>query len=114
MSKFWTFDQNNSGGGFDFQPNDGITHFVIIEANDQMHAMQRAIDIGIYFNGVDTDTDCPCCGDRWSEPWNEGTDSPQVFSHPANDYRGWQWMADGKEICVHYLDGRKEWFGVVK
>lgn len=25
-----------------------------------------------------------------------------------------KWMKDGKEICVHFLDGRKEWHGVIK
>lgn len=111
MSRFWTFNQNNSGGHFDFQPNDGITHFVIIEANDETHAMQRALDIGLYFNGCDAGTDCDCCGDRWSEPYGEGDPEPLIYGKPPGEY-DFQWMEDGKETCVHYLDGRKEWFGV--
>ena len=111
MSKFWTFNQNNSGGHFDFQLDSGITHFVIIEANDDTHAMQRALDIGLYFNGCYAGMDCECCGDRWSVPHGDGDPEPLIYGEPPGAY-GYQWMEDGRETCVHYLDGRKEWFGV--
>lgn len=114
MAKFWTFNQNNSGGSFDFQPNDGITHFVIIEANDITHAMQRALDIGLYFNGCESGMDCSCCGDRWYKPYGDGDEQPMVYDQPAANARGWAWMKKGKEICVHFLDGRKKWHGMRK
>jgi hypothetical protein len=115
VSKFWTCNQNNSGGSFDFQPNDGITHFVVIEANDETHAMQRALDIGLYFNGCNDGTDCSCCGDRWYEPYGEGEAEPMIYDTPVAAATAWKaWMPEGKEICVHYLDGRKEWHGITK
>lgn len=113
MAKFWTFNQNNTGGSFDYQSKSGITHFVIVEANDQLHAMQRAMDIGLYFNGVDSGADCGCCGDRWYKPDGDGDDQPMIYGEPAaNATTLCAWMPKGREICVHYLTGRKKWYGV--
>lgn len=117
-TKFWTFSQNNSGGSFDYQPNDGITHYVIVEATSLIHALSRAGDIGLYFNGCDSGMDCSCCGDRWSEPWDDaGKPEPMVYDKPAAEYshkKGWGDMYslfEKGEVCVHYVDGRKEWHG---
>lgn len=41
---FYTFNQNNSGGSFDFDKARGITHYVIIEANSVEHA-NKLVDI---------------------------------------------------------------------
>lgn len=115
---FYTFSQNNSGGSFVFDKEEGITHFVIIEADNVGEALSRAETIGLYFDGFG---DCPCCGDRWSNGLNEtdATDEPKVYSQPASEYGKGQkwctaWMEEGHEIVVHYKDGRKEWFGVHK
>jgi len=112
---FYTFGQNNSGGHFDSHMSDGITHFVIIEADNMEEACDIALDIGIYFNGVEKGIDCECCGDRWYRPWyDEGTETPKVYSQSPEEYvkdkSSHLWMEKGKEICVHYKDGRKEWF----
>jgi hypothetical protein len=110
LSKFWTFSQNNSGGKFDYQPNDGITHYVIVEATNETHALARALDIGLYFNGCDSGMDCDCCGDRWSEPYGSGTDAPEVYGKPADKYVDMFGSRFEKgSVCVHYVDGRKEW-----
>jgi len=116
-SKFYTFNQNNSGGSFVFDEEAGITHFVVIEALDEKHAISRAEDIGIYFNGVNSGSDCECCGDRWYEPY-DGHEYPEVY---GENVRGLGvvkafsvWMPEGKEVCVHTLDGNKEWYGVEK
>ena len=59
MSKFYCFRQNNSGGQF-------IGDVVInIEADSAEEANEIALDNGIYFDGVEEDKDCECCGDRW-------------------------------------------------
>lgn len=63
----YKFDQNNSGGSF--VVDDVLTHRVIIEALTEKDAISKAEDLGIYFNGVDEGIDCPCCGDRWDEPY---------------------------------------------
>lgn len=109
MSKFWEFNQNNSGGSFDFNEEAGITHIVLIEANSKEQAVAKAVGIGIYFDGCEDGTDCPCCGDRWSTPWGDGDKEPQVYGKPFKEHTVGRWMDAGKEICVHYLDGRKEW-----
>ena len=68
--KFYTFDQNNSGGYF--ANSYGIGPCVVIQAETADHANKLAEEIGIYFNGCDEDVDgesidCLCCGDRWCE-----------------------------------------------
>lgn len=113
-TKFYHFSQNNSGGSFDFNEVAGITHNVIVEATDYQHANMLAERIGLYFDG---EGDCECCGNRWYEKWSNdnGDNVPSIYGEPvANGVAIMQWMPDGKETVVHYLDGRKEWFGVVK
>jgi hypothetical protein len=62
-NKFYEFNQINSGGWY--QSNENVDELVIIEANSSDEANQIAENIGIYFNGVEKDIDCGCCGDRW-------------------------------------------------
>lgn len=111
-SKFYTFNQNNSGGSFDYDEQSGITHYVIVEARDLKDAVSRAEDIGIYFNGVYEGFDCDCCGDRWYEPYtDEGSDEPEVYGeHPSKKKPSGFFKNGQKEIAIHYLDGRIEWF----
>lgn len=110
-TKFFTFHQNNSGGAFEYDKEKGITHYVIIEASALGEAIDRAEGIGLYFNGIEKGIDCECCGDRWSEPWDEGTEKPEVWGEPASVAGKSTVFDEGeKEIAVHYLDGRIEWF----
>src|SRR5690606_567561 len=93
---FYTFDQNNSGGRWHFDAEDGLGFFVIIEADDAEEANYRAGRIGLYFDGCG---DCCCCGNRWHEAWGSGDDLPHVYSEqPTEDPEG-----DG---FIHYKDGR--------
>lgn len=110
---FYCFKQNNSGGSFDFDEDKGITHFVIIEGNTLEDILNKAESIGIYFNGVENEMDCECCGDRWYVPWKEDLeDTPKIYEEDIKDYDfEYKWMPEGKEACVHYLDGRMEWYG---
>ena len=74
-TKFFTFNQNNSGGVFD-----GPAMYVIVEAINAKHADQVAEQYGVYFNGCESGTDCHCCGDRWSRTWDEkGDDVPTIY-----------------------------------
>jgi hypothetical protein len=59
--------QNNSGGSFDYDATRGISISNYIEAASAEKANERALGIGIYFDGVDDHIDCACCGDRWYE-----------------------------------------------
>jgi len=101
---FYTFTQNNSGGHFIRNAN--VDHYVIIEADNRLTAMERALNIGIYFNGVDEGIDCECCGDRWYES-NNGTDVPSSYGSPftlanASDKKN----PREHTVVIHYLDGR--------
>ena len=77
MAKFFTFRQNNSGGDFDV--NDNVAHYVIIEANSVDEANAKAKNIGIYFDGVKNGSDCECCGDRWHAAWEDGDSEPKIW-----------------------------------
>lgn len=60
MSKFYEYDQNNSGGYFE-----SPAWLVYVEADSAEEADQIAERHGLYFDGVDSRKDCECCGDRW-------------------------------------------------
>lgn len=64
--KYFEFSQNNSGGSF--VEDENLGEYVLIEAEDLDKAIEIAEEIGIYFNGVTDERDCPCCGDRWYYP----------------------------------------------
>lgn len=66
---FYEFIQNNSYGYFDV--NDKVCHRIIIEADSGSEAIEKAEEIGCYWDGVSKGIDCSCCGDRWSEYYNE-------------------------------------------
>lgn len=79
---FYTFSQNNSGGSFS-----GPAHYVIVEADDHDEANQIAQDVaGVYFNGCEDGSDCPCCGDRWYPmgSWEEADTVPSIYGDPVN------------------------------
>lgn len=112
--KFYHILQNNSGGGFDFDEVEGLTHNIVIEATSADEANDKALRIGCYFDGVSGGSDCPCCGDRWSPVQaDDGEDFPHLFGRKLGEYResrGYQWMKDGRETAVHYADGWIEWY----
>jgi hypothetical protein len=114
--KFYHLSQNNSGGRFKFDEEMGITHHVVIEADSSGEATYRAEEIGCYWDGVENDVDCACCGDRWYPPSEySGKDFPHVYSTPLGEKKdcgvSFAWMKLGREIAVHYKDGRIEWYG---
>ena len=82
--KVYLFDQNNSFGRFTI--NDSLCPKVYITAKNAEEANKKAESIGIYFDGVSDDIDCPCCGDRWY-PVNE---CDVVDKYPNYEYDfGW-------------------------
>lgn len=113
---WFCYTQNNSGGSFIFYKSGGITHHVLIEADDAEAANERALHIGLYWDGADKDVDrdCPCCGDRWHRARDdEATKEPLIYDEDARNYDGYAWMKKGKEIVLHHANGKIEWFGVV-
>lgn len=107
---FFEYNQNNSGGGFDFQEWK-LTNYVIIEANSDDDANFKALSLGLYFDG---DGDCSCCGDRWYEAYGTGDKVPSHYGTPVAEATEtepkWHvnWMGENPDIYVHYLDGRVE------
>lgn len=109
-TQFFTFYQNNSGGSFSFKKN-GITCYVIIEATDRNDAISRAEEIGLYFDGCDSGSDCPCCGDRWYRPYkDDGDKEPMIYGEKASEFKTHVWLEKEPQIAAHFLDGRLEWF----
>lgn len=122
---FYHFHQNNSGGNFAYDDKLGIAPNVIVEADSVAEANDRALDIGLYFDGVSNGRDCSCCGDRWypvSSDQYDGKPFPHMYgsqvnpgdNFPAKDEKGgfhFKWMGDGMaEGFIHYKDGRIEPF----
>jgi|ERR1700747_1051362 len=103
-NKFYTFDQNNSGGSFEF--SDVFAHFMIIEAASADEANEIAEGLGIYFNGCETGEDCSCCGDRWHQASEYDADeTPLICNKPPEDY-SCLWTPKKKVICrVFYKNG---------
>lgn len=112
---FYEFNQNNSGGGFDYDDNAGISEYVIVEATSADEAISIAKDIGLYFDG---DGDCSCCGNRWSDYMSDrdGTDIPMLYGKTLEDYGNGRWEEGWREkgkpvVYVHYLNGIVEGWG---
>ena len=60
-SRVYVYRQNNSGGQY-MNP----AQFIIVEAENEPAALDKAKEAGLYLDGVATGADCSCCGDRWS------------------------------------------------
>lgn len=113
---FYEYRQNNSRGGFDFDADNGISVHVIIEADSADEANRKAEDIGLYFDGRG---DCPCCGNRWYEQWDDqDADSvPSIYGTPIQDHDfeegySFKWIKDGPEAYVHFKDGKIQGYGL--
>lgn len=107
---FFHFSQNNSGGSFDLNEESGITHHVIIEAENSSKANQIMGElINDCWEGGDGGY-CSCCGERWHEQYSgdDGTDEPMVYNLKPEDHEDF-FMEKGKSVCIHYADGKKEW-----
>lgn len=98
-TKFFTFDQNNTGGRF----LDNMPLFLIVEAIDSFQADDIAINNGVYFNGCEIGLDCECCGDRWTESSNnDSSETPNIYGNPVEQFKS-QW---GNYVAkVIYLNG---------
>jgi hypothetical protein len=105
---FYTYRQNNSGGSF--IENESVGVWVIVEAHNMDMANKLAESYGLYFDGA---RDCPCCGNRWSEQWDDedGHEQPQIYGKHYKEHVS-KWL---DETCVvHYLNGKKENLAFVK
>jgi hypothetical protein len=114
MSKFFEFNQNNTGGSFEV--NDKLCHRLFIEADNYEEANSIAERLGCYWDGVYGGMDCDCCGDRWY-PNSEGdgidlgkiSDSYKIIFSTIEIYA--QYLADkygwtNPDCRIFYKDGR--------
>lgn len=88
---WYEFSQNNSGGSLTEDNN--LCHRLFIEARNVAKAKEKAIRLGVYFQGVDDGIDCSCCGDRWSEyvdeikiPYRYGSFDKKIAEKRAKEY----------------------------
>jgi hypothetical protein len=106
--KFYEFRQNNSGGHFHEDEASGIGPSVIVEASSAEEANEKAQSLGIYFDGVDDDTDCDCCGDRWYPvDEDDGKYVPSHYGDFVEDVVA-DWYNTGS--YVHRLNGEIQYF----
>lgn len=116
---WYEYRQNNSGGSFDYDPQQGLSIHVYVEAETGVDADVRAERLGIYFDGCDSGMDCHCCGDRWSPAadWREiseenipAKDEPMIRDDNKRGYHPMRWLEDGEyEAFVHPAKG--EFYG---
>ena len=92
QTKFYEFNQNNSGGHFDVDEN--VCHRVIIEAMDEKHAVALLEPMIENQSGS-----CSCCGDRWSTEY--------AYEINFDEYK-----EEGYSVGVysHYPDAEQRWF----
>lgn len=101
-TKFYTFNQNNSGGYFVKDDKFGVCETVIVEAISPTDAWDRLEKIGDNVSGfMDF---CSCCGERWSNWMDEsdGKDVPEIYGTPV-DVATKGLFRD--KAFVHYMDG---------
>lgn len=95
---WYLFSQNNSGGAFIV--NDDVAEEVLIQATSPEKANEKAEEIGIYFEGIEKEIDCECCGDRWSS----ATDYDKVNIDEYVKHSPMHYFRD--DIYLYFFDGR--------
>lgn len=104
--KYYHFSQNNSGGRW--KVDDDFAEDVIITARTVDEANRRAEDVGIYFDGCNSDRDCNCCGDRWYPQYQESESvEPTIHGMSLSEYISDSSSGRAK-IIIHHSDGTRE------
>lgn len=112
-TKFYIFQQNNSGGRFKIDEKRGIGYLVAVEARNAKEANNKASDIGLYFDGFVNGLDCPCCGDRWSRVYEDKYDASNSVGELKERYSRDSYLKKEKDKLksfIHYYDGKFEEF----
>ena len=96
---WYTYSQNNSGGHFVEDENQGPT--VSIQATSSVEAWAKAKSM------FDFDY-CECCGERWFDSYyddEKGDEVPMRYGEPLRDMVA-SWYRN--YAILHYYDGRVE------
>ena len=99
---FFQFRQNNSYGVFTV--NKTVCHRLFIEADTHAEAIEKAEELGCYWEGVAAGIDCPCCGNRWNI-WDDRpveTDDIEAHAQGLADSFGWT----SPDARIFYKNGR--------
>jgi hypothetical protein len=101
---FFRYHQNNTGGYYNCS-YPSVARVVIVEAKNSEEADRIAEDSGLYFDGSG---DCRCCGKRWSQNWEDGTETPSNYGTPIEEeYKEVFSEKDWEEhLSVIYYDGK--------
>lgn len=106
-TQFYEISQNNSGGSF--VTDDKLCHRLFIEAESSDEATSIAEDLGCYWDGCDTGSDCPCCGDRWYRPWSSDGIDLEEMNTEWNGYEVNEWVKNSsKETAIEDFKSRYE------
>lgn len=100
-TKFYNFDQNNSGGYFVKSEEHGVCEMVIVEAQNYKEAYARLESIGEHVDGFNNY--CSCCGERWSN-WGDdedGTEHPMIYDERIEVAKKGMFR---ETAFVHYYD----------
>ena len=73
--QFFTFRQSNSGGAFEVDEDRGVGLIVVIEAESDEAANEKASALGMSFYGG-----CECCGPQWMDAYDDGEPLPMAYS----------------------------------
>jgi hypothetical protein len=101
-TKFYTFSQNNSGGYFIEDLENGVCEYVIVEAASPDDAKDRLYRIGA--KTPNFHKYCSCCGERW-QTWideEDGTPVPMIYDTPVEESESGMFR---EKAFVHYFDG---------
>lgn len=108
--RFFIFSQNNPGGTMEYDDEEGISVYVVVQEPSWSKANAKARYIGLDF----TDK-CPCCGYRWSEKWrDDGMTSEEIagwfMEHVTSPWFRKRRSPEEPDAYVHFFDGTVEGF----
>lgn len=95
--KWFTYDQNNSGGYF--IDNDQVSHLICVQAETAKEANEKASVITEDFSEW-----CECCGERWylSERDSDGADVPAQYGKALSESSP---CYSRKTAVLHFANG---------
>lgn len=104
--KFYTIDQNNSGGYY--IKNEYVDYYVSVQASSVKEAEKFLENIVEDYSDY-----CDCCGTRWSTYLSEG-DAPTIYGTPLTELKDLDtfWLEE-KVAIIYYADGTKERFNCI-
>lgn len=99
--KWFTVDQNNSGGYW--HENEDVAHYVSVQAYNAEEAKSKLNKITSGYMGY-----CECCGPRW---WfcfddSDGHDVPSYYNQPLNELKT---VWSNTHVVLHFADGNRRY-----